>query len=165
MFSNGIIRFFQLVSLLTFLFVYSYMFLYMYAFTSNSINFDWYLIFHTYIHILFVLTISLYLWAQILVMLSLIFMTILFQLISFQLVLKQAYASFYLVFHKGGENSYFIFQLVFYLPLISTPTLYDEYWFCFGNICFKWQILSIGIKILFIFSQLVSMPHLLSIGI
>ena len=53
-------------------------------------------------------------------------MHIIFQLISFQLVLIQVYASFYLVFHKGGENSYFIFQLVFRLPLISTPTLYDE---------------------------------------
>ena len=54
-------------------------------------------------------------------------MTIMFQLISFQLVFfLQAYASFYLVFHKGGENSYFIFQLVFGLPLIFTPILYDE---------------------------------------
>ena len=43
------------------LFVYSYMLLYMYAHTSNSINFDWYSFFHTYICILFVLTISLYL--------------------------------------------------------------------------------------------------------
>ena len=54
------------------LFVYSYMFLYMYAYTSNSINFDRYSIFHTYICVLFVITISLYIWAQILVMLSLI---------------------------------------------------------------------------------------------
>ena len=46
--SIGIIEFFQLVSILTF-FVYSYIFVCMYAFISNSINFDWYLIFHTYI--------------------------------------------------------------------------------------------------------------------
>ena len=46
--SIGIIGFFQLVSILTFL-VYSYMLLYMYAYIPNSINFDWNLIFHTYI--------------------------------------------------------------------------------------------------------------------
>jgi len=39
---------------------------------SNSINFDWYLLFHTYIHDLIVLVISLYLKAQIMFMLSLI---------------------------------------------------------------------------------------------
>ena len=46
--SIGIIGFFQLVSILTFI-VYSYIFLCMYAYSSNSINFDWYLNFHTYI--------------------------------------------------------------------------------------------------------------------
>ena len=45
--SIGIIGFFQLISILTFL-VYSYIFLCIYAFTSYSINFDWYLTFHTY---------------------------------------------------------------------------------------------------------------------
>ena len=34
-----------------------------------------------------------------------------------------------MVFHKGGENSYFISQLIFGLPLFSTPILYDEKWF------------------------------------
>ena len=87
MFSVSIIGSFQLVLLLTFFFYTHICFLYMYAYTSNSINFDWYSIFHTYIYALFVLTISLYLWAQILVMLSLISsMTIIFQLIMFQLV-------------------------------------------------------------------------------
>ena len=52
--------------------------------TSNSINFDWYLLFHTYIYIydLIVLTISLHLKAQIMFMLSLIYslMNIIFQI-------------------------------------------------------------------------------------
>ena len=72
-------------------------------------------------------------------------------------------------FIKGEKICIFIFQLAFCLPLISTPTLYVENWFYFDIICFKWQILttdikifiwifSIGIKILFVFSQLVSMP-------
>ena len=39
--------------------------------TSNSINFDWYLIFHTYIQNLIVLTISLHLKVQIMFILSL----------------------------------------------------------------------------------------------
>ena len=48
--SVGIIGFFQLVSILTF-FVYSYIFLCMYAYSSNSINFDWYIIFiHIYVY-------------------------------------------------------------------------------------------------------------------
>ena len=76
-----------------------------------------------------------------------------------------------MVFHKGGENSYFIFQLVFCLPLISTPTLYVENWFYFGIICSKWQIFTIGIKILFTFNwylliyffQLVSMKIFIGI--
>ena len=70
-------------------------------------------------------------------------MTIMFQLISFQLVFIQVYASFYLVFHKGGENSHFIFQLVFGLPLISTPILYDE------------KYLQLVSKCLFVYFQLV----------
>ena len=52
----------------------------------------------------------------------------------------------------------------------------NEYWFWFGIICSKWNILSIGIKMLiclltvgiknlFVFSQLVSMPYFLSSGI
>ena len=45
--SIGIIGFFQLVSILTFL--YTHIFVCMYAFISYSINFDWYLTFHTYI--------------------------------------------------------------------------------------------------------------------
>ena len=45
--SIGIIEFFQLVSILSFL--YTHIFLCMYAYISNSINFDWYLNFHTYI--------------------------------------------------------------------------------------------------------------------
>ena len=48
--SIGIIGSFQLVSILTFFFVCILIyFLWMYALTSNSINFDWYLTFHTYI--------------------------------------------------------------------------------------------------------------------
>ena len=88
-------------------------------------------------------------------------MHIIFQLISFQLVFIQAWASFYLVFHKGGENSYFFFQLVFCLPLVlySTPILYDEkwlkneYWFLIwyqeriGNQVYLY-IFQFGIKIL-----------------
>ena len=68
--SIGIIGFFQLVSILTFL-VYSYIFLCMYAFTSNYINFDLVSNF-SYIYMF---------------MLKLEFlMTIMFQLISFQLI-------------------------------------------------------------------------------
>ena len=112
--SIGIIGFFQLVSILTFSLYTHILFLCMYAFNYNGINFNWYLIF---IHIFFFAKLE-------------NLMIIIFQLISFQLVFIQAYASFYLVFHKGGENSYFIFQLVFCLPLVlySTPTLYDEEW-------------------------------------
>ena len=41
-----------------------------------------------------------------------------FQLIQFSIgILLQAYACVLLVFHKGGENSIFIFQLVFVFPL------------------------------------------------
>ena len=86
-------------------------------------------------------------------------MNIIFQLISFQLILIQAYALFYLVFHKGGENSYFIFQLVFGLPLIFTPILYDEKWLKENLIwiliwyhMLKMKIFTIGIKILFTFN-------------
>ena len=46
--SIGIIGFFQLVSILTFLYTHI-LFLCMYAFNSNDINFNWYLTFHTYI--------------------------------------------------------------------------------------------------------------------
>ena len=61
MFSIGIIGSFSIGITIDILFAYSYMFLFMYAYTSNSINFDWYSIFHTYIYALFVLIISLYL--------------------------------------------------------------------------------------------------------
>jgi len=45
-----------------------------------------------------------------------------FQLIEFSIgILIQACATFHLVFHKGGEKSYFIFQLVFGLPLVCFP--------------------------------------------
>ena len=67
------------------------------------------------------------------------------------MILIQAYALFYLVFYKGGENSYFIFQLVFCLLLISTPLLYDKkcdwkmnIFLKFDIICLKGKILSIG---------------------
>ena len=48
-------------------------------------------------------------------------------------------------FIKGEKICIFILQLVFCLPLISTPTLYIENWFYFDIICSKWQILTIGI--------------------
>jgi len=53
--------------------------------TSNSINFDWYLLLHTYICDLIVLTISLHFKAQIMFMLSLSYslMSIIFQLVSY----------------------------------------------------------------------------------
>ena len=86
------------------------MFLYMYAYSSNSINFDWYLIFHTYICFICAYYI-------------LIFFSINFDYAKLDFlkdyyisidyfsigILIQVYASFYLVFHKGGENSYFTF--------------------------------------------------------
>ena len=75
----------SIVSILTFLYTHI-LFLCMYAFIWYHL-FWLVLIFHTPIHVLFVLTISLYCWAQILIMQSLNFlMTIMFQLTSFQLV-------------------------------------------------------------------------------
>ena len=57
-----------------FMFVYSSLVFYICMFQiSKSINFYWYLLFHTYIHDLIVLTISLHLKAQIMFMLSLFF--------------------------------------------------------------------------------------------
>ena len=77
---------FELVSQLIIFFVCSYFVFYICMLqTSNSINFDWYLHFHTYICDLIVLTISLHLKAQIMFMLNLIYslMSIIFQLVSY----------------------------------------------------------------------------------
>ena len=114
--SIGIIGIFQLVSILTFL-VYSYIFLCMYAYYSNSINFDWYLIFHTYMCFICAYYIPISLstnhvytkaWAS-----------TLFQLIWLSIgILIRAYALFLLVFHKGGEH--FVFEHPFIDSLFWT---------------------------------------------
>ena len=74
--------------------------------------------FHTYIYVLVVLTISLYLKAQILFMM----ISLSFNLVSIDLVFNwylifKPYHSFYWYFIKGEKNLYFIFQLVFSIPL------------------------------------------------
>jgi len=102
----------QLISIL-----YTHLCLYMYALTSCNINLDWYLLF-PYIYMCFNCAYYIfYLWAQILIVLSLISYWQLF----FNWYLIQAYASFSLVFHKGGENSCFSFQSVLFTFGILLP--------------------------------------------
>ena len=105
------------------------MFLYMYAYTSNSINFDWYLHFHIYIYICFICAyyISIFLSTNFgyakLDFLNDYCISIDYFSIG---ILIQAYASF-LVLHKGRENSYFIFQLVFCIPLPCFMIEYNDF--------------------------------------
>ena len=83
--------------------------------TSNSINFDWYLIFHTYICFICAYYISISLSTNFsyakLDFFNDYYISIDF---FFNWYLIQAYASFCLVFHKGGENLYFTFQVVLF---------------------------------------------------
>ena len=94
--------------------------------TSNSINFDWYLLFHTYVYDLIVLIISLHFKAQIMFMLSLIYSLM---SIFFNWYLIQAYALFFLVFHKGREKFMFYISIGFIFNWYLTPILYDEKYF------------------------------------
>ena len=89
----------------------------MYVLTSNNINFYWYLLFFSYICICF--DCAYYISISLSTNFGYAKLDFFYDyLISIDYVsigvLIQAYASFYLVFHKGGENSYFIFQLIFH---------------------------------------------------
>ena len=104
--SIGIIGLFQLVPILTFI-VYSYIFIYV-CLHFKEYQFLLVSIFHTYICFVYAKA-----WGL-----------TLFQLIQFSIgILFQAYACVLLVFHKGGENSIFMFTIGI---CISTPLLYDR---------------------------------------
>ena len=123
------------------LFLYSYIFLYMYAYTSNSINFDWYSIFHTYICFICTYYISISLSTNFsYAKLDFLNGYYIFNWLIFNWYLIQAYASFYLVFHKGGENLYFTFQVVLFTFRILLPHFMKNDWkrilIIVGIICF-----------------------------
>ena len=112
--SIGIIEFFQLVSILIFL--YTHICLCMYAFYSNGINLYWYLIFHTYMFYLCLLYPYILSTNFVYAKLELL-MNIIFQLISFQLVsLNKLMHVFSLYFIKGEKIrfSYFNWYLYFH---------------------------------------------------
>ena len=103
----------------------------MYAHSSYSINFNWYLFSYTYIDDSFVPIIFLCHRAQILILQSLISNDYIVSIDEFfNWYPNTSFCNisfdgktFSLVFHKEGEISYFVFQLVFGLPLVlySTP--------------------------------------------
>ena len=112
--SIGIIEFFQLVSILIFL--YTHMCLCMYTFNSNGINFYWYLIVHTYMSYLCLLYLYMLSANFVYAKLELV-MTIIFQLISFQLVFLNKLMHVFSLFFIKGEKirfSYFNWYLYFH---------------------------------------------------
>ena len=104
------------------IFLYTHIFLCMYAYSSNCINFDWYLIFHTYIWFICAYYIPIFLSTNF-DYTKLGFLTILFQLISFQLVFLYKLMHYFCWYFIKREKTCI---LSFNWYLISTPTLYDE---------------------------------------
>ena len=127
--SIGINGFFQLVSILTFLYTHIFC-IYMLELQRVSISIGIYF-FHTYMFYLCLLY-------PYILSTNFVYAKLELQLCFNWLVLNwyffiQAYALFHLVFHKGGENVYFIFQLVFDF---HSQTLWMNIEFQFDIICF-----------------------------
>ena len=83
----------------------------MYASTLNSINFDWYLIFHIYMCVCF--DCDYYIFISLSTNFSYAKLDLVLNDNYLNWYLIQAYASFCLVFHKEGENSYFYLSIGF----------------------------------------------------